>query len=85
MDMQLLAIGDPDTSCTQTSDTATNAAFAMTCTWSVTATNSFWATSVVAEASFASTELSATFSELPCGDDSSAIAFAGLSSAVLLF
>ena len=68
-----------------TSGTATYTAGSstITCNWTVTSTNTFWYSAFVSDLS--QTLLAATFTESPCGTDSSAFGLAGFSSAVLLF
>ena len=71
-----------DTDCTVVG-TPAEASYAMTCTWTVTATNTFWATAPTT--TWTGTLADASFSQSLCGDGSSAVAFASISSAVLLF
>ena len=70
-----------DTDCT--TDSVTTGSFAATCIWTVTPTNTFWATAIVEAAGQSIAD--STFTESPCTVSSSAAAWAGLSSAVLFF
>ena len=73
-----------DTDCgTAGSAAYVSGASTITCTWTVVATETYWATSFVTVDTGALS--AASFTESVCGDSSSAFTIAGVSSAILLF
>ena len=63
--------------------TATSGSSSVTCTWTSKATNTYWTTALTTTTSGALS--AASFSDQSCGDGSSAFAWAGFTSTVMLF